>query len=477
MAKLHNIILRGALLGAASLISACASMAPDYDRPSAPVASTLPNASADVSSSLIAWRDVFTDPKLSALIQTALDNNRDLRVAAFNVERARAQYRIQRADSLPSIGASGDYSRQRFGENAPAFGAAGAGGGQGPFTIEQYGASANVSAYELDLFGRVRSLNRQALETYFATEEAKRAAEISLVAEVATAYFRLAADRELLAIARDTLESQQESLELTRNLADSGIGNDVDLERVRVTIERARADAAALEAQVAQDENALQLLVGDGQSLPGLGDDTLGDISIASDFTVGASSDVLLQRPDVLAAENRLKAANANIGAARAAFLPRIQLTASAGTASAELSDLFAPGTGVWQFAPSVSLPIFTGGRNRAQLQGAKIDRDIAQAEYEGAIQSAFRETADALATRATINDRLDAVANLAAASDRTFELTSMRFENGIDDYFAVLDAQRSNYAAQQELIAIELAKAVNTIQLFRALGGGVNAQ
>ena len=472
MSKLKVIFSRSALLGAVSLISACATMAPDYERPVAPIADTLPNTDDMSAASLIAWRDVFVDPTLQTLIETALENNRDLRVTALNVERARALYRLQRADSLPGISVGGDYSRQRLGENAATQNTTGVGNGTGPVTIEQFSASANVSAYELDLFGRVRSLNRQALETFLASEEAKRAAEIALIAEVATAYLRLAADRDLLSIARDTLESQQTSLDLTSELAANGLGNDVDLERVKSTIERARADAAALEALVAQDENALQLLVGTGTPALISNVGALNEINLASDFSVSTSSEVLLQRPDVLAAENRLKAANANIGAARAAFFPRIMLTASAGTASAELSDLFAPGTGVWRFAPSVSIPIFTGGRNRAQLQGAKIDRDIAQAEYEGAIQTAFRETADALATRATINERLDAVSNLASAATRTFDLTTMRFENGIDDYFTVLDAQRSAYAAQQERTAVEFAKALNTVQLFRALGG-----
>lgn len=464
---------------ASTSVSACATMAPKYERPSAPIAGMLPYAEdrREESASLISWRDVFTDPVLQGLIETALANNRDLRVAALNVERARALYRVQRADSLPTVAASGDYSRQRLGENA-SIGIAGAPStpGTGPIKIEQFSVSAGVSAYELDLFGRVRSLNRQALETYLATDEARKAAEISLIAEVANAYLQLAADRELLSLARDTFSSQQKSLELTTQLVKNGVGNDLDVQRARTSIERARADAATSQAQVERDENALRLLL--GAALPETQDaGDLGAVDIRREIPVGVSSDVLLDRPDVLAAENRLKAANANIGAARAAFFPRILLTASAGTASAELSDLFSGGTGVWSFAPSVSIPIFTGGRNRAQLGAAKIDREIAQAEYERAIQTAFREVADALATRRTIDERLDATINLADASAKTYALAEARFRNGVDDYLAVLDAQRADYAARRELVAARLDEAANVIALYRALGGEFDAR
>ncbi|GAB4517614.1 MAG: efflux transporter outer membrane subunit [Amphiplicatus sp.] len=464
---------------AAGALSACATMAPDYERPAAPVAGALPYADerAGETGGLLAWRDVFADPTLALLIETAVENNRDLRVAALNVERARALYRVQRAESLPEITASADYQRQRFGENAST-GVAGAGGaGAGaPFVIEQFSATGAITAYELDLFGRVRSLNRQALETYFASEENRKAAEIALVAEVADAYLTLAADRELLAIARETAESQRESFALTRLLLENGVGSDIDVQRARTAFERARADVAALEAQVARDENALRLLVGTPALPVADGAQTIDAIDMLREIPVGVSSDVLLGRPDILAAERRLRAANANIGAARAAFFPRILLTASAGTASAELSDLFGGGAGVWSFAPSISVPIFTGGRNRAQLAGAKVDRDIAQAEYEGAIQTAFREVADALATRRTIADRLEASENLADAAARAYALAESRFENGVDDYLSVLDAQRENYAARQTLVESRLAAAANIVALYRALGGDIPA-
>lgn len=471
ISRATSLLLVGVSLSACTTLT----MAPDYNRPKAPIANVLPYVDGDANeiASLVSWRSVFSDPTLQALIETALVNNRDLRVATLNVERARALYRIQRADSLPSVAASGDYSNQRFGENASTGIAGAPSSGSGPITIEQFSATAGVSAYELDLFGRVRSLNRQALETYFATDEARKAAQISLVAEVAAAYLQLAADRELLALARNTFESQQASRDLTQQLVDTGVGNNLDVQRARTSIERARADASNLEAQVARDENALRLLLGSVQAPEAEDAVTIASVELQRDIPVGISSEILLDRPDIRAAENRLKAANANIGAARAAFFPRILLTASAGTASAELNDLFSGGTGVWNFAPSVSVPLFTGGRNRAQLSSAKIDRDIAKAEYEQAIQAAFRDIADALATRSTINERINATENLADASAKTYALAEARFRNGVDDYLAVLDAQRADYAARQELVGARLAEAANIIAIYRALGDG----
>lgn len=462
----------------AIVLSGCTSltMAPDYKRPEAPVADAFPyrdGATAE-NATLKDWRGFISDPTLTALIETALENNRDLRVAVLNVERARALYRVRRADSFPAVNTEAGYLRQRTGENASIGTASAAAGGarSEPITIEQFSAEAGVSAYELDLFGRIRSLNREALETYFATEEARRSAKISLVAEVASAYFQLAADRERQLIARNTIESQNTSLDLTQQLVDAGIGNDLDVQRAQTSVQRARADAAALEAQIRRDENALRLLL--GASPPAGVSDTLllDEIEIPGAAPADVGSEILLTRPDVLAAERRLRAANANIGAARAAFFPRILLTASAGTTSTELSELFSGGTGVWSFAPSISLPIFTGGKNRAQLAGAKIDREIAVSEYEKAIQAAFRDVADALATRRTLEVRRDATEKLAEAASNTYELADARFQNGIDDYLAVLDAQRADYAARQELVLLKLEAATNTVDLYRAFGG-----
>lgn len=465
-----------ALLLSVSL-SACATMAPEYRRLETPTPTAVYGSAESAEAvSLVSWREVFIDPALQRIIETALDNNRDLRIATLNVERARELYRVRRADLLPEIGGEAGYARQRIGENA-ASGMLGAPSGAGALTTEQYSVNASISAYELDLFGRVRSLNRQALEIYFAAEETRKAAEISLIAEIASAYLQLAADRELLALANDTVQSQSESLDLTQQLVAHGLGNDLDVQRARTTLERARADAAALEAQVERDENALRLLVGAADYNPKSDAPFIDDIVMRRSPPSNLHSETLLARPDVLAAENRLKAANANIGAARAAFFPKILLTARAGTASVELDDLFSGGTGVWSFAPSISVPIFTGGRNRAQLAAAKIDREIAQAEYERAIQAAFRDTADALATRRTIQRQLEATENLADAAAQTYALAEARFRNGIDGYLALLDAQRSNYAARQDLISARLAEAANVVSLYRALGGEAPAR
>ncbi|MEX6634755.1 efflux transporter outer membrane subunit [Hyphococcus lacteus] len=456
------------------IASGCATMAPEYNRPENVVSDSVSYSDAEDAkvNRLYDWEAVFPDPTLQLLIRTALENNRDVRIAALNVERARATYQIQRSDSLPSIAANGGYTRQSIGENASSNGISSTTGSS--IDIEQFSANAGVSAYELDLFGRVRSLNRQALNTYLSTDEARKSAEILLVSEVANAYLQLIADQELLSIAIDTAISQQDSLDLTNLRVENGIGTDLDVQRATTSIERAKADVAILEAQTARDINALQLLLG-VSSLPELKTDRkIDQLEIARVIPAGVNSEVLLNRPDVLAAENRLIAANANIGAARAAFFPRILLTANAGSATADLSDLFSGGTGVWSFAPTVSLPIFTGGRNRAQLKGAKIDRDIAVSEYEKSVQTAFREVADALATRNTIDARISATEKLASAASSTFALSEDRFENGIDDYLAVLDAQRADYAARQELVAVQLAEAVNVIEIFRALGGPV---
>ncbi|MBI1365588.1 MAG: efflux transporter outer membrane subunit [Alphaproteobacteria bacterium] len=464
-----------ALLLSGAALSACAGMAPKYHRPIFPAPDILPYADQRTGeeAALVGWRDVFTDPKLQALIKAGLENNRDYRVAILNVEKARALYHVQRSALVPNVDATAGYSRQRLGPNASTgvVGRQTAGGGT-PTIIEQYNVSGVVSSYELDLFGRVRSLNKQALETYFATREARKAAKVTLVSEIANAYFALAADRELLAIAEQTYKSQQASLELTQQLVDNGVGTDLDVSRARTSIESARADAARLRAQVDRDENALRLLV--GAPPPGIEEERrLADIALRRDIPAGVKSDILLGRPDVLEAEDRLKAANANIGAARAAFFPQILLTTSAGTASADLTDLFAPGAGVWRFAPQINLPIFAGGRNLAQLKGARVDRDIAMANYEKAIESAFRDVADALATRQTIDEQLDATVNLAKAAAKTFELAQMRFKEGVDSYLSVLDAQRADYSARQQLVAARLAEASNVAALYAALGGG----
>lgn len=455
---------------AASALGAC-SMMPAYERPVAPVPASLPQtqqSAGPVSAQAFdsaAWADYFADERLRGVIALALDNNRDLRIAALNIERARAQYGIQRADLLPSIAVSGGQSAQRVPGDLNM--------SREPAISRQYSANLGFASYELDFFGRVRSLEEQALQVYLGTEEARRSAQISLVAEVANAWLRLAADRERLALARSTLETRQQSVTLVRRSLELGAVSALDLNQAETLLQTARADAARYAALVAQDENALALLVGAavpaGLQPPAL-DDSVAAVPV---LPADLSSEVLVRRPDVAQAERALMAANASIGAARAAFFPRITLTASAGTASSTLDGLFDAGSGAWSFVPQIRIPIFEAGRLQASLDVAEIQRDINVAQYEKAIQSAFREVADALAERATLSEQLAARQALVQATQRSFELSEARYKGGVDSYLNLLDAQRSLYGAQLELIGTRLSDAVNRVALYKALGGG----
>jgi outer membrane protein, multidrug efflux system len=462
-----------------SLLAAC-TLEPRYRAPPLPVseqwpipALTVPEAAPATSGETasmraardVGWRDFFADAHLQALIAQALANNRDLRVAVLNIESARAQYRIQRAALLPSINASGSFTREKI---PPAL-------TEGfPSSITQYyDVSAGVSGFEIDLFGRVRSLSRAALETYLSQEESRRGAQLSLIAEIADAYLTLAADRDQQRLAASTLRSQQDSFALTQKTYDAGGVSGLDLAEARTTVESARADVARFDGSVAQDINALTLLVGatpDPSLLPqglGLGMAGLGELP------AGLPSAVLLRRPDVLAAEHVLRSANANIGAARAAFFPSIDLTGNVGSASAQLSGLFTAGTGAWTFAPQVTVPIFEGGQLFGNLAAARAAHGIALAQYEKSIQTGFREVADALALSSSLVRQRDADQALAAATARAYQLSQQRHQAGRDSYLNVLDAERSNYAAQQGLISIRLAEQQNRVALYRALGGG----
>ncbi|HRK12390.1 MAG TPA: AdeC/AdeK/OprM family multidrug efflux complex outer membrane factor, partial [Thauera sp.] len=451
-------------------LGAC-SMMPAYERPVAPVPASLPQtqqSAGPVSAQAVdsaAWADYFADERLRGVIALALDNNRDLRIAALNIERARAQYGIQRADLLPSIAVSGGQSAQRVPGDLNMSGE--------PAISRQYSANLGFASYELDFFGRVRSLEEQALQVYLGTEEARRSAQVSLVAEVANAWLRLAADRERLALARSTLETRQQSVTLVRRSLELGAVSALDLNQAETLLQTARADAARYAALVAQDENALALLVGAavpaGLQPPAL-DDSVAAVPV---LPADLSSEVLVRRPDVAQAERALMAANASIGAARAAFFPRITLTASAGTASSTLDGLFDAGSGAWSFVPQIRIPIFEAGRLQASLDVAEIQRDINVAQYEKAIQSAFREVADALAERATLAEQLAARQALVQATQRSFELSEARYKGGVDSYLNLLDAQRSLYGAQLELIGTRLSDAVNRVALYKALGGG----
>jgi multidrug efflux system outer membrane protein len=459
------------LVGLASLPIGC-TMAPEYARPTAPVPPKWPKGAAYVETRAVTnapeapnlrWREFFTDRKLQQVIGTALTNNRDLRIAALNVERARAMYGIQRGELLPTVSATGSAIKQRIPANVEGF--------PEPMTIENYGVNLGVASWEIDFFGRIRSLKDRALEEYLATEQARRSAQILLVSSVAQAYLALAADRENLALAETTLEAQKGSYDLIKRRYDLGLAPELDLYRAQTPVDAARRDIARYVQQVAQDENALNLLVGSpapSELLPA----ELGQVTPPKEISAGVSSAVLLRRPDVLQAEDLLKAANADIGVARAAFFPQISLTAAIGTASSDLSGLFKAGSGAWSYAPQIVMPIFDA-RTWSANKAAKVQREIAVTQYEKAIQSAFREVADALAIRGTADQQVSAQQSLVHASAESYRLSNSRYDKGIDSYLGVLDAQRSLFAAQQGLVLLRLARVANQVNLYAVLGGG----
>ncbi|WP_085679511.1 MULTISPECIES: efflux transporter outer membrane subunit [unclassified Pseudomonas] len=458
---------RHALTLCAALLCGC-SLVPDYQRPAVPVPGQFPQGPAYQGDALAHppaedWRPVFHDPVLRQLIDSALTNNRDLREAALNVEAYRAQYRIQRADLLPKVSADATGERQYLPRGMT-------GTDQGVIS-STYAATLGISAYELDLFGRVRSLSDQALLTYLASEEARRSTQLSLVASVASAYLTWRADQELLVLSQETLAADERSLRLTSAQRRAGTVSALDQIQSRTSVDSTRASVARYKRQVAQDLNQLTLLVGaavddDLAALP------LADEQIAG-LPAGLPSDLLRRRPDIVQAEYQLRAANANIGAARAAFFPSISLTANAGSTSPQLSGLFNGGSGTWLFQPQISLPIFTAGSLRASLDYAELQKDIQVAQYEKAIQSAFQEVADGLAARATYQRQLQAQRDLVASNQRYYNLAEHRYRIGVDSSLTFLDAQRSLFTAQQGLIGDRLAQLVAEVNLYAALGGG----
>lgn len=447
----------------------CAILEPSLPEPKAgipaqwPLPADTPAAVAGTDAKAVAtadigWRDFFTDPKLEELIARALENNRDLRVAVLNVQRTREEYRIQRADRVPAIAAQGALVRQ---------------GGDNVAVTEAYTANLAVTQFELDLWGRVRNLSESALQRYFAEEDARRSAQLALIAEVAYVYLTLAADQEQQRLAEATLQTREEALRLTEKRHEFGAVSALDVYQARTLAEGARADAARFAGQVAQDYNSLNVLVG-GQAPPELLPSGFVDQASGLDpLPPGLPSEVLLRRPDIQQAESLLRAANANIGAARAAFFPSITLTGAVGAASDDMSTLFDAGTGTWSVIPKVTVPIFEGGRLRANLGAATADRDIALARYEAAIQQGFREVADALALTRTLAQQRTALEQLVDAAKRAEELSIARYEAGRDSYLTRLEAQRTLYVAQQALIATRLAEQNNRITLYKVLGGG----
>ncbi|MEZ6993177.1 MULTISPECIES: efflux transporter outer membrane subunit [Aeromonas] len=447
------------------LLGGC-SMAPDYQRPELPQGATW-QSNQTGEAAVSSWRQQFLDPALQQLIATALENNRDLRIAALNVEAYEARYRIQRAAQLPTLAANGSGTRQQGSDDLSST-------GQGTIS-SQYGANIGITAYELDLFGRIQSLKDQALETYLAQIETQRSTQIALVASVANAYLTLLADQELLALSEATLATEQESYGLTEHKYRLGAASEMELAQGRTALESAKVSLAQYQRQVKQDRNGLALLL--GTSVPALMTEpaTLAEVQLAA-IPVGAPSSLLQQRPDILAAEHSLKAANANIGAARAAFFPTISLTATAGTASNQLSGLFDGGTGTWTFMPQINLPIFDGGKRIADLDVAEVSTKQAVASYEKSIQTAFKEVADTLGAQADYQQQLQAQQELVKASQTYFKLAEVRYEKGVDSYLTRLDAQRSLFSAKQGLITTHLAQLSNQIALYKAVGGGWQA-
>lgn len=466
--------LRGTALGIVFLMFSGCTMAPSYTRPEAPVPANWPSGpaypatNADTAAQPAAatpWRSFFVDPQLQQVIELALANNRDLKLALLNVEKFRALYQIERSQLLPHVNATAGGNLQRVPATLSGTGKS--------VTRRQYSAGVGVSAYELDLFGRVRSLKDQALEEYLATEEAQRAAQISLIAAVVDSYLTLAADREQLALSRQTLESQKTSFDLTQKRFNAGVSSALDVHQAQTTVETARIQSATYTRLAAQDENQLTLLVGAPLPIELLPEVLAAEATLVQELPPGLPAETLLSRPDILQAEHHLIGANANIGAARAAFFPSITLTGSVGVGSDQLSGLFKAGSGTWGFAPQITLPIFDAGRNRANLKAANVEREIAVAEYEKAIQTAFREVADALAERGTIDEQLAAQQSLTDATTQSQKLAEARYQRGVDSYLVLLDAQRTLFIAQQNLIATRLSRLNNRVTLYKVLGGG----
>jgi len=443
---------------------------PKYTRPDSPIPQSWPEGDAYRQSQIeaalqaerIKWQTVFVDEKLQKVIGLSLENNRDLRTAALNVERARALYGIQRAEMLPSVSASAAGSQQRVPADLSASGRR--------VTSEKYSVDLGIASWEIDLFGRLRNLSKQALEEYLALEQVRRGAQTSLISEVARVYLTLAADLQSLKLAQSTLETQQNVYSMIKQQYEKGVATEVDLQRSQTQVDAAKGDIARYTQIVAQDRNALTLLA--GSSIPGdLLPSDLENVKAPLDISPGLSSEILLRRPDIMAAEHQLKAASAFIGAARASFFPRISLTTTAGVASSALSGLFDSGSGTWTLGPQIAMPIFDT-RVWSAFRVSKVEREIALTQYESAIQAAFREVSDVLAVRGTIDQQVASQQAIVESAQKVYGSSEKRYIQGIDGYLSVLDAQRSLYSAQQGLTLLRLAKLTNQVRLFAVLGG-----
>lgn len=468
MIKIYRLVP----LAAALVLAGCINLAPDYERPEAPVAQAWPEGESYKLSevkreALPEWRDFICNEKLRRVIELALANNRDLRMAAYNVEMARAQYGISRSELFPTVAAVAQETAQRTPETLSTRldGTAN--------TTHQYSAQLAMTSFELDFFGRVRNLEEQALQSYLQTQDAQRSAQSTLIAEVAMAWLTLGADEAQLKLQQETLRTQEESFRLVEASYKYGAVSQLDLEQARQTVAAARAAIASYVRAVAQDRNALELLVG-AKIDEGLMPDGISlQATLPASLPEGLPSEVLLNRPDVMQAERGMLAANAQIGAARAAFFPSVSLTGGVGSGSMRLSDLFASNSTVWTFSPNINIPIFTGGLNLSNLRLAEATQKRAVASYEQTIQAAFREVADALAMEGTIESELQARAEYAQAAAMAYELSESRYKQGAAAYTEVLDAQRTKVAAEQTYIASQLSRATSLVTLYKVLGGG----
>ncbi|MFL9711172.1 efflux transporter outer membrane subunit [Methylobacillus pratensis] len=457
------------VLALSMALGAC-SFLPEYQRPQSPVANTFPAgsevANESAESVLPFWKHFFKDKELQKLVVLALYNNKDISIAMSNVEAYQALYRIQRSELFPQLNATGGLTRSRTpAALSPA---------NQDWMLTQYSASIGVTSYELDLFGRVRSLNAQALEQYFANAENLRAAYLSLITSVGESYFTLQSDRRLLEVSQQSLKTYKQTYDLLETNLNAGLISAISLKQAAIQVETARSDVEQYTRLVAQDLNALQLLVGTKEAIRLNSPENFVIKDQLEDFPVGLNSEVLLARPDIQAAEHQLKAANANIGAARAAFFPSISLTASLGTASNELSGLLGSGSGAWSFSPQINLPIFTAGRLKANLNYAEIQKEIQVKQYEKAIQTAFQEVANGLAARRTYINQLDAQAAYYSNASSYLTLAQNRYDSGVDDYLTVLDAQRTVYQAEQQFIITQREQLISELQLYKALGGNL---
>ncbi len=454
----------------ALVLSAC-SMAPKYERiETLPVAEQYPNQkdTASIGKSVVnlGWQDYFADPRLQQLISLSLENNRDLRVAALNVQAAEAQYGIQRADRIPNLGVDANGARGRTAQDLSGNGSA--------YTSSQYTVGLGVTAFELDLFGRVKSLSDSALQQYFATQEARDAAHISLIASVAKAYFSERTAQAGMKVSADVLASREKSYELNQLKFKHGVISAIDLRAAETQIEQARAEYASYTRNRDQARNALTLLV--GGPIPA---DLAPELPLSQQFLVtslpaGLPSDLLNNRPDIRQAERQLQAANANIGAARAAFFPRISLTGAIGTGSVELGNLFEGPNRTWSFLPQISIPIFQGGRLKGNLDLANIRKDIAVAQYEKSIQSAFQDVADSFSAQSTLKDQFNATARSNKAEQERYRLVRLSFNQGVSSSLELLDAERSSFASQQALLQTQLLSLNNKVDVYKSLGGGL---